>query len=623
MTSNSRRNLSFIMTFALTMAMVVGAALMSTEALAQDDASWCGTHQIWVEKMARQGVDVASSPDACIERGPCDDPSVREPYIPDAEQPITYIRLALHILSNDDGSSPVSTEATAIANLENLNADYLPVRIQFEYTIDFIRSTQYKFLSENEQNALKSTTAVKPDSQLNVWLVVPDYGYSYGTFPWDSEALTNTGGIIMGDFHWGVAHSVLAHEVGHCLGLYHTFNGVEEVSQCGACYEHANTTEGDVRGDRCDDTPPHPLTYNCSNTGGTDPCSGVAWGYTMPENYMGYSPQSCYTTFTPKQQGRIHCWTNDILESWIVGVSFSADTTFGPAPLTVTFDGKANKTVNTWDWDLGDGSGSSTEDPVHEYTQPGFYDVGVTIQTPDGPYASVKAGYVSVHADTVMAEEVTAGGAGPVRVDIDLTNYIPVEEAFVPVSWDGPFSLVYDSLTFTGLRTEYFELTTWSVFDVFNDRGVIRLLSSSNGSAPLLTPGSGPVASLWFTLAGSPVGSHPITIAPFNGNDVKLRADAGEYEPTYFDGAVIGSCCIGSRGNIELTPACFGVDQTVDITDLTNLINHLFIDFTPICCIDEGDISPDGGGDGVVDIGDLTALINFLFITFVPPQTCF
>ncbi|MBU0984839.1 MAG: hypothetical protein KKA42_13275 [candidate division Zixibacteria bacterium] len=84
-------------------------------------------------------------------------------------------------------------------------------------------------------------------------------------------------------------------------------------------------------------------------------------------------------------------------------------------------------------------------------------------------------------------------------------------------------------------------------------------------------------------------------------------------------------CCVGTRGNVQLEPNCNPADQGVDVGDLTNLIDHLFINFTPICCQDEADISPAITGnppDGSVDVGDLTAMIDHLFINFPALPAC-
>ncbi|MBU0984175.1 MAG: hypothetical protein KKA42_09920, partial [candidate division Zixibacteria bacterium] len=85
------------------------------------------------------------------------------------------------------------------------------------------------------------------------------------------------------------------------------------------------------------------------------------------------------------------------------------------------------------------------------------------------------------------------------------------------------------------------------------------------------------------------------------------------------------SCCVGTRGNVQLEPNCNPADQGVDVGDLTNLIDHLFINFTAICCPDEADIAPAISGgvpDNSVDVGDLTAMIDHLFINFPVLPSC-
>jgi hypothetical protein len=73
------------------------------------------------------------------------------------------------------------------------------------------------------------------------------------------------------------------------------------------------------------------------------------------------------------------------------------------------------------------------------------------------------------------------------------------------------------------------------------------------------------------------------------------------------------NCCVGQTGNIDCSP-----DDMVDIGDLTALVDHLFITFTPICCFVESDVN----GDSSVDILDLTILVEHLFISFSPLNAC-
>ncbi|RME30689.1 MAG: hypothetical protein D6800_01650, partial [Candidatus Zixiibacteriota bacterium] len=74
------------------------------------------------------------------------------------------------------------------------------------------------------------------------------------------------------------------------------------------------------------------------------------------------------------------------------------------------------------------------------------------------------------------------------------------------------------------------------------------------------------------------------------------------------------SCCIGSTGNVDGSPS-----EDPDIADLTALIDHLFISFSPLPCVEEADVDSSGGPP---DIADATALIDHLFISFAPTAPC-
>jgi photosystem II stability/assembly factor-like uncharacterized protein len=75
------------------------------------------------------------------------------------------------------------------------------------------------------------------------------------------------------------------------------------------------------------------------------------------------------------------------------------------------------------------------------------------------------------------------------------------------------------------------------------------------------------------------------------------------------------SCCIGRTGNVD----CDSADAT-DISDLTVLIDNLYVNFTPLCCKAEANV--DGSPDGNVDIGDVTGLIDYLYVNFTLPAAC-
>jgi hypothetical protein len=70
---------------------------------------------------------------------------------------------------------------------------------------------------------------------------------------------------------------------------------------------------------------------------------------------------------------------------------------------------------------------------------------------------------------------------------------------------------------------------------------------------------------------------------------------------------------MGLTGNVD----CDGSDG-VDISDLSALIDYLYISFTPLCCEEEANTDGQPG----IDIADLSALIDYLYISFTPPVVC-
>jgi hypothetical protein len=86
--------------------------------------------------------------------------------------------------------------------------------------------------------------------------------------------------------------------------------------------------------------------------------------------------------------------------------------------------------------------------------------------------------------------------------------------------------------------------------------------------------------------------------------------------PCLADCANISVACQGPlTGNVDCDPL-----DNVDISDLSMLIDFLYITFTPICCKSESNV--DGDAAGLIDISDLSALIDFLYISFTPPAPC-
>ncbi|WP_298140919.1 M43 family zinc metalloprotease [Flavobacterium sp.] len=149
---------------------------------------------------------------------------------------------------------------------------------------------------------VKPQTIWDPTQYMNMWSVNWDGSglLGYAQFPSTGTTTANTDGVVAGHSYFGsrtlyAAGSygdttydkgrTMTHEVGHFLGLYHTFQG-----GCTAA------------GDSVSDTPAvATANYGCPT--GTDSCP--ATGVDMIENYMDYTDDSCMNIFTTGQKAVI------------------------------------------------------------------------------------------------------------------------------------------------------------------------------------------------------------------------------------------------------------------------------------------------------------------------------
>lgn len=81
--------------------------------------------------------------------------------------------------------------------------------------------------------------------------------------------------------------------------------------------------------------------------------------------------------------------------------AFSANTTSGDVPLTVTFTDSSTGNPTSWLWNFGDGTTSTDRNPVHTYTISGTYTVTLTVSNTAGSDSETKTGYITVAAKSV------------------------------------------------------------------------------------------------------------------------------------------------------------------------------------------------------------------------------
>lgn len=204
------------------------------------------------------------------------------------------VKIAWHVIHDGtDGNIPQSQIDAQIAYL---NASYAGTGFTFSLaSVDRTMSRAwFKLLpGTGKERRAKEALAIDPLHRFNVYTCSPGQNLlGWATFPWSYPEDNALHGVVI---HYGSVPGgylapynlggTLAHEAGHYLGLYHTFQG--------GCV---------APGDECDDTPFEASpAFGCPD--GRDTCTQP--GLDPIHNYMDYTDDACYTEFTPQQTDRM------------------------------------------------------------------------------------------------------------------------------------------------------------------------------------------------------------------------------------------------------------------------------------------------------------------------------
>ena len=129
--------------------------------------------------------------------------------------------------------------------------------------------------------------------------------------------------------------------------------------------------------------------------------------------------------------------------------AFTADPLAGDAPLEVTFTDTSKVLspfgiswdlyypITSWAWDFGDGGGSSTQNPVHTYTESGAYTVTLTATNARGASTITKTNLITVAASAPTASFGAAETRGDAPFSASFTDTSdPSGSAITGWSWD-------------------------------------------------------------------------------------------------------------------------------------------------------------------------------------------
>ncbi len=302
-----------------------------------------------------------------------------------------------------------------------------------------------------------------PNMYLNIWCVpniTQNSTYSIldspsiigvGTFPWmtwpidgivmRNDCIGNSTYINFGMFQPLDKGNILAHEVGHYLGLFHTFETItgSNIATAGStvvsCYGQTAGT-ANSEGDLIYDTPPTKINGNVG-PGPLNTCNETYAPFgTLPdendllEDFMSYSDDDLMNTFTQKQSERAYgaldaLWStialtaqrfNLITNANLIATGVNNIPSCGPGLLTSVFTSSiigSSITCSTsavqfntpilpnylsatsYTWNFGDATSSNLANPIHTYTIPPT-SFTVTLSVSNGTTVSTTTNVVNV-----------------------------------------------------------------------------------------------------------------------------------------------------------------------------------------------------------------------------------
>ncbi len=272
----------------------------------------------------------------------------------------------------------------------------------------------------DDEQALKSFVQWDPHKYLNMWVPVnlKDNLLGYATFPtWLAFAPQNDGVVINGNnFGRGFGTPTSAyssgrtatHEVGHWLGLYHTFEG-----SCSGMSASNCMSQGD---EVCDTPPTNTEVYGCP--GVRNSCHEVPVDHNdQTMNYMDYTDDLCMYMFSAGQKARIIffldnersqlCSPANLTATGCDGTvsagcqpiaAFVASANNVCAGIPIAFEDRSFGPATSWDWTFqgGNPATSTLQNPTVSWAQPGVYAVTLRVSNGIGSDTLIQNTFVTI-----------------------------------------------------------------------------------------------------------------------------------------------------------------------------------------------------------------------------------
>ncbi len=287
----------------------------------------------------------------------------------------------------------------------------------------------------------------------------------------------------------------------------------------------------------------------------------------------------------------------------IFGAEATADVRIGVAPLTVSFSGSSSSIVATWMWFFGDGDSAAGQNAMHEYVNPGTYDVSLRVSGPEGQATENFPGFVVAHADTVQFVGFTGTASDPLVCDVRLKNFAPITSLRLPITYAGNMSITLDSVSYVGTRAQDFT-TKSTLSNVGASQRLTLQFTDTGGGIPA---GDGVLFRMHFRHNATPpvAGLNLVDTTRYSSYQFTVATPQGSYAPAIVSGTL--NVAGGMRGDANL-------DGVINVSDPVYLINYIFAGGTepPI-------YNGDADASTVINVSDVVYLIAHIFNGGPPP----
>jgi len=323
----------------------------------------------------------------------------------------------------------------------------------------------------------------------------------------------------------------------------------------------------------------------------TNPPTVFATGFQNPSNIC-YNRQDDIMAVPNFEGDRV-----DLVPAF---VSYSADTTWGWAPLEVSFTASSHWDVDVWNWMFGDGESSELQSPVHEYLAPGMFDITITVDADGVERSFTHDNYIIALADSLAGDKPSVEPDLTAVMILSARNTVPLRKINIPVEYGGAMGLTLDSVSTVGCRTESMEQVEYFHYDPTNHRATVTLLS--NDDALYLAPGDGPVLKLHFSVPPSTPSGQIVSVLldGYTYYEPQFEGMGHVYTPVCTDGMVLMYACGDPNGDVDINlldvlflidflygnpqgpapvPSEAGdanADYAVNLLDILYLIDHLY-----------------------------------------------